>query len=437
VEGWKARVLAWAVLLAAGAGCAGATQTRNVLPTLSAGDVDATAGYETPPVRHAADLLPPELLEGPHHRVRDEVESDGFLHRFVIESDFGTFEAAGDELLRIRVHEIEALAELDRMQKRDEFARAMAAGLKSPFVAAWNLIRDPVDSILGVPQSAWETMKKTAELTRRERGELEDSGFREFIGFETEKRELAFQLGVDPYTSNKALQKQLNRFAWAAYLGGLPFALVPFQDAPPEAEIAPASDHADERLRGILRHYAPEDLRRLNRIELAVMGVPPELADRFLTHLWYSPRHGTILIEALVGLDLAEDRPAFIETALAAGSEADARFYQRAAQLLRAWHEARDEVVRVAGRRRAVMGLSVEDELVVPLILDHAVWSRPVDAFAADAVETAEDLGARRVRLLVSGTLSERARAELAARGFAVTEHAFEQLDPRLAGVAP
>ena len=44
----------------------------------------------------------------------------------------------------------------------------------------------------------------------------------------------------------------------------------------------------------------PEDLRRLNRIELAVMGVGPELADRFLTHLWYSPRHGTILIESLV-----------------------------------------------------------------------------------------------------------------------------------------
>jgi hypothetical protein len=437
VERWKARALAWAVLLVAGAGCAVPTPTRNVLPTLSAGDVDSTEGYETPPVRRAANLLPPELLEGPHHRVRDEVASDGFLNRYVIESDFGTFEAAGDELLRIRIHEIEALAELDRMQKRDEFARAMAAGLKSPFVAAWNLIRDPVDSILGIPQSAWETVKKTAELTRRERGELEDSGFREFIGFETKKRELAFQLGVDPYTSNKELQKQLNRFAWAAYLGGLPFALVPFQDAPAEAEIGPASENADERLRDILRHYAPEDLRRLNRIELAVMGAPPELADRFLTHLWYSPRHGTILIESLVALDLAEDRPAFIETALAAGSEADARFYQRAAQLLRAWHEGREELVRVAGRRRAVMGLTAEDELVVPLVLDHAVWSRPADAFATRALEAAETLGARRVRLLVSGTLSERARAEFAARGFAVTEQAFERLDPRMAEVAP
>ncbi|HKJ25548.1 MAG TPA: hypothetical protein VKB65_12035, partial [Myxococcota bacterium] len=212
--------------LVLGAGCARPTQTDTVLRELEAADVDPDAGYEALPERHAAELLPPELLSSPHHRVRDAVGSDGFLNLYVIDSDFGVFEAAGDDLLRQRVHEIEALAELDRMQKRDEFAKAMAAGLKSPFVAAWNLIRDPVDSILGVPEAAWEAVKKTAEIGKRERGELEDSGFRELIGFEAKKREIAFQLGVDPYTSNRVLQKELNRFAWAAYLGGLPFAFV-------------------------------------------------------------------------------------------------------------------------------------------------------------------------------------------------------------------
>jgi len=415
---------------ALGTGCARPAETRNVLSPLDAGDVDPEAGYETLPVRSAADLLPAELLEGPHHRVRDAVASDGFLNLYVVDSDFGTFEAAGDELLRQRVHEVGALAELDRMQKRDEFAKAVAAGLKSPFVAAWNLIRDPVDSILGVPEAAWEAVRKTAEITRRERGELEDSGFRELIGFESKKRELAFQLGVDPYSSNRELQKQLNRFAWAAYLGGLPFAFVPFQNPADEAEIGPAGENADERLREILRHYSPEDLRRLNRIELAVMGVGPALAERFLTHPWYSPRHGTILIESLVGLDLAEGRGVFVETALAAGSEADARFYQRAAQLLRVYHEAADPLVRLASQRPAVLGLTQAGELVVPLILDHTVWSRRAAEFAGRVTGAREALGAEVVRLLVSGTLSERTRAEFRARDIDVIERAFEAFAP-------
>lgn len=423
--------------LAAGSGCARPTQTQTVLPQLAGGDVDPKAGFETLPVRHAAELLPPELLSGPHHRVRDEVASDGFLNLYVIDSDFGTFEAAGDELLRQRVHEIAALAELDRMQKRDEFGKAVAAGLKSPFVAAWNLIRDPVDSILGVPEAAWEAVKKTGELSRRERGELEDSGFREMIGFESKKRELAFRLGVDPYTSNRVLQKQLNRFAWAAYLGGLPFAFVPFQNPADEEELGRASESADDRLREILRDYSPEDLRRLNRIELAVMGVGPELADRFLSHLWYSPRHGTILVESLAGLDLTEDRDVFIETAVGAGSEADAHFYQRAAQLLRAYHDAADPLTRVAAEDSTVMGVTADGALVVPLILDHTVWSRPTAELVDRLADARQALGAPAVRLLVSGTLSERARTELRARGIDVTERAFQAFAPDASGGVP
>lgn len=307
-RGWLALGALALGLAAVGSGCAKPAEVRSVLPTLEAADVDPEAGYEPLPALRASELLPPELVSGPHHQVREEVASDGFLHLYVIDSPFGTFEAAGDDLLRVRVHEIAALAELDRMQKREEFASALATGLKSPFVAAWNLITHPVDSVLGIQQGAWDAVKRTAEIGKRERGELEDSGLREFIGFEAKKRELAFQLGVDPYSSNRELQKQMNRFAWAAYLGGLPFALVPFQETgtpePAETEIVPARAGADLRLREILRHYAPEDLRRLNRIELAVMGAPAKLADGFLAHPWYSPRHGTILVESLVALDL-------------------------------------------------------------------------------------------------------------------------------------
>jgi hypothetical protein len=165
--------------------------------------------------------------------------------------------------------------------------------------------------------------------------------------------------------------------------------------------------------------------------------VPATLADGFLTHPWYSPRHGTILVESLVALDLTAERASFIETSLQAGSEADARFYQRAAQLLRAYHESEESLVRLLGRRRAVIGVTGQGALVVPLVLDHAVWSRPAVEFAGRMADAQRELSAPAVELLVTGTLSERARSEFGARGFTVIEHAFERLAPELAEAAP
>ena len=102
----------------------------------------------------------------------------------------------------------------------------------------------------------------------------------ELFGFEERKRELAHRLGVDPYSSNPVLQKQLNHFAWVSYVGGFGAMLVPFagEPRPAERQALPASARAQE----ILRDYAPEDLRRLNRIELAVMGIPEQTSRAFI-----------------------------------------------------------------------------------------------------------------------------------------------------------
>ena len=80
-----------------------------------------------------------------------------------------------------------------------------------------------------------------------DRSEFEDTGLAAIIGFETQKRLLAAKLDVDPYSSNKVLQKQLNRFAWAAYAGSLPSMFVPF--IPTESTTRSSDDRISEILR--------------------------------------------------------------------------------------------------------------------------------------------------------------------------------------------
>ncbi len=109
-------------------------------------------GFEIPPVLEAKDVLPPELLKGDHFQLDPYVRTDGFENRYTMTSGFGPFLAHGDDMLRIRLGEIRALAKMAEIKKTKVFAGAVKGSLMSPLVAAGNLLRNPVRSVTGVPK---------------------------------------------------------------------------------------------------------------------------------------------------------------------------------------------------------------------------------------------------------------------------------------------
>ncbi len=426
-ESWIRSSIAILLSTAGLTGCTIGSPPATRAPSAEERAAAEAAGFEVDPVRSAVELLPPGLLTSPHYRIEPLVVTSGFANHYVITSDYGGFEVRGDQMLRTRIREIEALAALDEMSKTAAFADAAGNALKSPFVATWNLITHPVDTILGIPTGAWNTIKQGSQLAQGERSALEDSGVLALIGFETKKRQIANELGVDPYSSNRALQKQLNRFAWAAYLGGLPYLFVPFVD---DSDFQKTSAEPTDKLAEILLIYSPEDLRRLNRIELAVMGVPKPLSDELIGHPWYSPRHATVLIGALAALDLTQNRSAFIEAAVTAESEDDALFYEHTAELMRSYSDRVSPVREIVSRNGTPMGTTESGTLVIPLPADYANWA-PATAALARAIseEASGQPNVERSELVLSGSASPLARERFEALGIAVTERAFEQLE--------
>jgi hypothetical protein len=412
---------------AALAACANGSTVAPHVPSPAERAAAEAAGFEADPVRSAAELLPPDLLQGAHHRVEPRVVTSGFANCYVVSSDYGDFEVHGDRLLRTRIREIEALAALDEMSETEAFGAAAGNALKSPFVMTWKLITQPVDTIAGIPVGAWEAIQRGAQLARGERGEFEESGALALIGFEVKKRQIANDLGVDPYSSNRQLQKQLNRFAWAAYLGGLPYLFVPFVD---DSDFQSTSAEPADWVTEALRNDSPEDLRRLNRIELAVMGIPEPLSDALTGHPWYSPRHTTLLVEALASLDLAQNRSAFIEAAVSAQSESDALSYEQTAELLRAFGERVSPIREILLIEGTPMGYTESGTLVAPLAADYVIWNAEAAAIARAMTEALpNDLRVERAELVLSGSASPLARERFEALGVAVTERAFEQLE--------
>jgi hypothetical protein len=361
------------------AACAAPPPAPPPTPTLPAparADLDPGLGYEAPAAQSAAQILPAELRAGPHHRVEDEVRSDGFLRLYEIRSEFGDFSARGDAQLRTRVAEIRALATL----------RELGAG---------------------------------AELARApRRSEAGDGAQGELLGLEQRKREVAWRLGVDPYSPNPVLQAQLDDFAQASHAGGFGAERVPFAEAR-----AAGSDEA-------LRDFTPEDLRQLDRLELAVMGIPPELEQRFAAHPFYSPRQQSLLVAQLAALDLVEGRALFLEVAMRADSEADALLHTQTAELLRLYHEQVAPLAAIAPFRDGVLGVTRERRLVAPLAFDHVVWTRWTHAFANSLLRSSLSNGAAVAgrEILMAGDFSPRALAKINERGIEVRQGALRPL---------
>jgi hypothetical protein len=169
---------------------------------------------------------------------------------------------------------------------------------------------------------------------------------------------------------------------------------------------------------------AAEDQVRLNRIELAVMGVPADASDAFLRQPSWSLQRATRLVDALAALEPVDGRARFVELATVAGSEEDALGFAHVAELLLAWHETRVPLERIAEIERLPAAWASDGSLVLALDADCLAWTRPA-ARLADALAAAA--GGRGV-LLLPGTLTPRAADELAARGITPVERAFETL---------
>ena len=110
----------------------------------------AQGGYEGPTTFKAKDLLPPALLKGPHFQVKDEVPTSGYFHDFAITSDYGDIGAEGRSLLRMRVHEIEALTALDDVSKTEVFMKAAGNSVLNVGKGVASVITDPEGTAKGI-----------------------------------------------------------------------------------------------------------------------------------------------------------------------------------------------------------------------------------------------------------------------------------------------
>ena len=425
--------------------------------------------HEEPPILSADRLLPDDLLRGPHHRVAEEVSNDGFLNTYTIESDYGVFTARGDDLLRVRVQEVAALAALAEVTKSEAFTQAVAAAARRPIEAAAHVIDQPVETLKGVPSGVGRYFKRTARKLkktardvdefldeRKEKSEAAEAqpatdettaaaagdagaeaaageekstlkktqetaskATKRYLGVGRSMREWAQKVGVDPYTTNETLRRELERVASAAAVGTFGVRLA----TPGLGAIGTLGE-----VNNLVWTTSGADLEVMNVKRLKEIGVGKDEIETLLDNPVWSPSRLTGLVAALHGMGGVQGRGALPSLAAAAESEEEAFFFQRSAELLAVYHREVAPVRQILAGEVWGGGVTDRGTFAMILALDYLAWTEDAaTALSEAAARFGGQPGVERFELWLAGRASPRAREELEKLGWTVEEGGRER----------
>jgi hypothetical protein len=204
----------------------------------------APAGqFEQPPVVSVSEFLPVSVQSGPGYNLGQQVPTNGAMGQYTIianadvfHSDAGTYRVESLDLLKIRLSEIPAIAELDNISKTAVFASAVASSAERPLADAAQMATHPMDTVTGLPSGIGQFFGRVSlgagELystaaNSSETGEQRVSQAAgetanitlTTLGYDQVRRDLARKLHVDPYSSDPILTRKLNQVAWIMFSG--------------------------------------------------------------------------------------------------------------------------------------------------------------------------------------------------------------------------
>ncbi|MCH9648433.1 MAG: hypothetical protein K0U98_09350 [Deltaproteobacteria bacterium] len=417
----------------------------------------AEPSFEPAPVLAASEILPADLLKGPHHKVEERVPSDGIMLTFQITSDFGEFSAIGQPLLAERVREVRALAELDRISKTEAFVSAVATSALGQLETIEDFARNPVETVTGLPggvkrlfrryqrdlREGYEKAKEVGESVSeavtevvtgtggdKETTEKESSGGlvagvvegatdavesygKRYFGLTRSEREWYAKLEVDPYTSNRVLRKRIERMARVTAAGNFAVKFVEIPEIP-GADVV-------EKVNRIVWSTDPRKLRDENRKRLGAAGADPELIEKFMANPNLTPSLQTALVAQMIQLDGVRNSDFLVELAAAVESEIQARVFLGSVEILTHYHRGSKSIAEIVPVARIPVARTEQGILAIFVAVDHLSWTEDLAGRSVELLDALSGGTAPKAKeLWLGGEASSRFREELESRGWKV-----------------
>jgi hypothetical protein len=377
--------------------------------------------FETPPTLPAQQLVPASLLSGDGFRVNPQVPTDGLMAHFTIVSDVGTFDASSEEMLKVRVAEIPAIEQLSKTSKTKVFADSLAENAARPIQAAGQMVMNPVETVQGLPAGVGrffgrvglgaEKIQEAATSPEGNAAQTTGQATRDVFGYEQERRGLAKKLGVDPYTTNPVLSKQLDDFALTAFRAHVGVTTTMSVFIPGSMAIT-----ATRIVSQWVWDTPKADLILQNQKGLQTLGVSDSTIKALTQNRTFPLSVQTAFVANLGRLSGIPGSVEAAQLASTAQSEVQARFLTDAVGMLARYHETKSRLRRLLVRR-AIIGQDQNGAIVAQAPVDYVSWTQLVSDFA-----NRPDLRKSKRTLWVTGQLSPMAKKNFKTSGWVVLE---------------
>jgi len=395
----------------------------------SAARVSASGGeYENFSDRKASDILTADKVTGEHYKIRENVPSYGYMDHFTVDSDYGVFEVTGDAALRKLLREIAAMGALEKIKSTKAFGKALAESAKKPIQFAGNLVTEPVNTISSIPKGVGRLFSNAYESITTKKQAGEDSSAEALLTLSKYKREYAYHLGVDAYSSNPVFQKELNRVGWAAAVGNLSFSAA---TAPISGGIGLAISYTGfaQKMNEYLKDQPPSQIRSDAEKRLSAIGISKEDIKKFLETKSFSPRHTAVIVTSLVKLEDVKGRDVYLRYAITASDEEQADFMMHMVETMRGFHEKVSRLKEISMHSGLVTASAANDFVLIPLPIDYGIWTEHAEKIMRDMVSSVSLARGGHLELWVTGTVSAFARKNLEDLGVNVVDNVGRTID--------
>lgn len=365
---------------------------------------------------------------GDNYTIKNPVRSDGLLRVFTVETPYGVFTFHGDQMLRMRLNELAALHELDKISNSESYGKALLETGLSPLKYTGKLITNP-GKTMSDTFSGIGTMFDRFSSDIGNMGKAPGDPIKGLLGITDQRRKLATKVGVDPYSDFEPLDAKLARLSEASAAGGLTVSVamlaVPIGVAGiVVSNLSTASTLEGVRIDDLARDRTAPQIFDLNRQALRGIDIDHELIEALLINRNYTPVDMAVIVANVVALNGVEGRDAFLTRVSQIDNRTAAYFVRRNVEMLRN-HQARG-----AGFTRfEILGgyplmITRTGRIVGVMPIDALSWTPDTAKALRASAAAARRLGlSSQVELRITGTATPLAKKELAALGWHVVEN--------------
>jgi len=386
------------------------------------------AAFEQPADYTVGAVLPPKLQKSPNFQVDDTIAHNGLFYHFTVTTPFGTFKEISLSNLQQLIHEIDVIATMKKVETDDTTIASLKQSGKNTVTELQNLFADPEGTIKGAAEGVGSLFNRAVQTVgNRQTTSAEDRRALQLIGFSKAKSELAKKFGVDVYSRNRVLQDELDRLAWADYLGGLGIGAAT-SIIPKMSGMLLTSSGTARLLNDVINTTPASKLWLQNKNDLVRLGMHPDTVELFLNNPVYTPALATITVAALKKLQSVENLELFLKVGLQASDPFMARALTTLAVMTAGYHQHVGPLEHIQPLARITMAKRRDGGVVVLLPVDRLIWSERIAGLVGAVTEEALSSKQQHPQLWLLGEVSRQAAASLREGGWDIHPQAQGQL---------